>query len=210
MEISNNMLVILVVAAMAVSISGTMTMLSVIPGTGFGKLAGMDTETQTGTAQVTLAQETAIKLLVSTVDFHDIAGVAGTTNDTTDYSPHPFVLKNNGTVKVNVSIAESTGDPLWSKDDSCESCFQFNSSPNGSIGAAAYYDWKDFSAANWAENASAADVDALNANLIYNLTTDDTGNAWYANINLNITVPDAEPAGPKSATIFFKAAGVGP
>ncbi len=202
MELSNNALIALVVVAMAFSLAGTMTMISIIPG-GPSTLTGMDTLTQTGVANVTLATETAIILDVSVVDFGDIAGAVGTQNDTTNYSPHPFVIQNNGTVTINISIAEQNGSggELWDEDNNCEYCFQFNSTHNVSASdAVAFYNWKNFDTTNWAENNSAGDVYADDANLVYNLSV-----SAYANVNLNISVPSSEGAGQKTATIFFKA-----
>ncbi len=202
MEVSNNVLAALAMVVMAVSVGGTASMLSLsVPSSQPVEITGMDTLTQTGIANVTLSEETAIELVVQVVDFGTIAAATGTQNDTTDYSPHPFVIKNNGSVVINVSIAESTSQALWSQDNACEHCFQFNSTHNVSASdAVAFYDWRHFNETYWAENASAGDVNADTANLVYNLS-----NGAFANVNLNITVPASESAGLKTATIFFKA-----
>jgi len=210
MEISNNILAALVLVAMVVSLAGTMSMMSVLPGKPVS-LTGMQTLQRTGIANVTLESEAHIQLLVDTVEFGTIGSVVGTTNNTIDFSPHPLVLENNGTVIVNVSIGESTGSgsgPLWDNDDSCEYCFQFNSTRNGTAsGAVQYASWTNFEG-----NAEAASAGALStdpANLVYNLTSvPGGGDADKVTIHLNISVPASETGGVKEATIYFLAAQV--
>lgn len=208
MEISNNLLAALVIVAMAVSIAGTMSMISVLPGQPI-TLTGMQTQERSGIANVTLASEVHIELLVPVVEFGSIASTPGTTNNTADFSPHPFVLRNNGTLVANVSIGEANpgfgSGPLWDQDDTCESCFQFNSTPNGTSGAVAYYDWTDFSVANGAEADNAASLSTDPANLVWNLSTQSSGNQRDVTVHLNISVPTGESGGVKEATIFFYA-----
>jgi hypothetical protein len=210
MEISNNALAVLVIAAMVVSIAGTMSMLSIIPRQPIG-ITGMQTTTQAGIANATLSPEVHIELVDpagprdwSLVEFHDIQ--PGDYNDTADMHPHPFRLRNNGSVVVNVSIAEATAtgsNELWNQDDTCESCFQFNATPNGTSGAVSYASWTNFAGSTEAANTGAMSTDP--ATLVYNLTTDDTGDARDIYVHLNITPPGAEASGVKEATILFLA-----
>jgi hypothetical protein len=208
MEVSNNMLAALVIVAMAVSLAGTMSMLSIIPGKSNQLITGMQTLQQTGLANATLASAVHIQLRVPTVAFGTIA--KGSVNDTVDFSPHPFVLRNNGTEIANVSIGESTGTgsgPLWAQDDSCENCFMYNSTPNSTSGAVAYTAWRNFDG-----NAEAANAGALStnpANLVYNLSnscTGETPSPCDVDIHLNITPPTSELGGYKEGTIYFLAA----
>jgi len=205
MEISNNLLAALVMVAMVVSITGTMSMLSLLPDQ-LGTITGMQTTQRSGIANATLASEVHIQLLVPTVEFHTI--LKGQYNDTTDFDPHPFVLRNNGSSVINVSIGESTSGgsgSLWAQDDTCESCFQYNSTPNGSSGAVAYTVWTNF--AGSAEAASAGALSTNPANLVYNLTPTDSGaNERDVDVHLNITPPSGEGGGDKEATIYFLAA----
>ena len=116
MDISNNLLAVLVIIAVAVSISGTMTTMSLIGGS--VPITGFAQTTATGTAQVELESVASIELVVNAVDFGTIESTPDTTNDTTDFSPHPFVVKNNGSVVINISTAEDSGDALWINDNS--------------------------------------------------------------------------------------------
>jgi hypothetical protein len=189
---------------MAVSIAGTMSMLSVIPGKQ-GPITGMQTTQQSGIANASLSSETHIQLLVTLVNFGSIA--KGQVNDTADFSPHPFVLRNNGSTIINVSIGEDTGGAsgsLWTDDDLCENCFMYNSTPNGTSGAVAYTTFRNFDGN--AEAASAGGLNANPANLVYNLTGVSAGNARDVTVHLNITPPTGELGGYKEATVYFLAA----
>jgi hypothetical protein len=206
MKISDNMLAALVIVAMAVSIAGTMNTLSMIQGRS-GKITGMDTLQQTGTANASLSSETHILLVVSLVNFGSIS--KGQVNDTADFKPHPFRLRNNGSTIINVSIGESTSGgqaELWTtgQDNICENCFMYNSTRNGTTGAVNYTAWRNFDG-----NAEAASAGALltnPANLVWNLTGDSLNDARDVYVHLNITPPTGELAGYKEGTVFFLAA----
>ncbi|UCD03359.1 MAG: hypothetical protein JSV63_01850 [Candidatus Aenigmatarchaeota archaeon] len=208
MEISNNVLAVLVLLAMVFSLVGTTTMLSLAPGAPFTGLAASPYEI--GTAQVTVESEIAIELVRDTINFGTIDNTPGSQNLTDDLDPPPFVLRNNGSERINVSIAESTGNQLWDEDDTAEDNFRFNATRNGTTTG---YDWAatwaSFRVENMAENASAADINLTYnggvANLVANLSTSSGGAARDINVHLNITVPNGEEAGAKTGTIFFKA-----
>jgi len=204
MEVSNNLLAVLVIVAMAVSIAGTTTMLSLTPGQG-PVITGMAQTTQQGTATVEVPAEANIYLSTNTVDFGEIDAVAGAQNDTMDDDPAPLVIENNGTVEINISIAESTSNPLWGEDDNCESCFSFNVTNGSAVAlwtARDTGDWTNFEGD--AEAADAASVNTDDANIAWNLSESDSEDELE--IELNITVPPGESAGVKTATLFFKAA----
>jgi hypothetical protein len=201
MEVSNNMLAALVVFAMAATLGGTITIISNIPGQPF-PLTGFTSEYEQGIANATLATEANIILLVDLVEFGGIAATPGVSNDTVDFSPHPFVVQNNGTARLNVSVGESNSDTLWVQNDTSY-CFQFNASTNGSTFVTQYMStsWADF--AGGAQVASASDLDSeASPNLVWNLST--TGGYDRFNVNLRIVVPMSEEGGAKEATIFFE------
>ncbi len=202
MEISNNMLAALVLVAMAASLAATMTIMSKF--SGVSPITGMAQSQGSGTANVTLAAEANIKLIVDSVNFVTIA--APLSNDTQDNSPLPFLLMNNGTAYINVSIAEQSTALFWDvRDDQCESCFQFNASTNGST----WYEagngstWKDFSPAQGAEAADFASFTTDPPNLVFNFSN--LAGQEYMEIDIKITVPGGEPAGYKVGTVMFKA-----
>jgi hypothetical protein len=205
MEVSNNLLTALVVVAMAISIAGTMNTLSMLQG-GSGPITGFQTLAQSGTANASLSSETHIQLIVSLVNFGTIA--KGQVSNTIDFIPHPFVLRNNGSTIINVSIGESYEGygmgPLWVDDNLSENCFMYNSTQNGTSGAVAYTNWRNFDGN--AESISAGALSTNPANLVYNLTGTSAGNARDVTIHLNITPPTGELAGYKEATIYFLAA----
>ncbi len=208
MEVTNNLLAFLVIIAMVITITGTLSMLSLMPGVEL-PITGMAQGTAVGTANVTLAAEANIQLLVSIVDFGSITAVAGTEETTMYYSPHPFVLRNNGTVAINVSIAEGnqTGDGLlWDRDDN-GTYFEYNCTRNATTTTAvAYTDWTAF---NDAHEAGSFSTEPLNldptpaANLVYNLSHEVNKND--VNVNINVTVPASEGSGQKKATVLFNA-----
>ena len=196
MEVSNKLLAVLVVVAMVVSIGGTMTMVSVFPGRPPVITGRAGTQTAQGIALVDLQSEASIRLIVQIVDFDTIAH--GEYNDTTDYSPHPFVLENNGTDKINVSMWQENGALLWSDygTQACPECFQYNVTKNDSCTYVAATDWSDIvnESGGWTPT---------DGNLVQNLSQG-TGTKTI-DIQLNISVPSDEPAGSKSATMRFYA-----
>ncbi len=210
MEVTNNLLAFLVIIAMVVTITGTLSMLSLMPGVEL-PITGMAQGTAAGTANVTLLAELAIKLIYPyhVVDFGDIAAVPGTEETTMYFSPHPFVLENNGSVVINVSIAEAnaTGDGLlWNFDDN-GTYFEYNCTKNASSTTAVWYaPWTAFNDAHEVGSFAAENlnIDASIANLVYNLSTGQTFN--QVDVHINVTVPsEGEPSGQKTATILFNA-----
>ena len=205
MEVSNNLLAALVIVAMAISLTGTMSLLSIIPGQP-SPITGLANLYQSGIANATLSSDVHIQLVDpwQTVDFHDLA--KGAVNNTADFQPHPFVLRNNGSTIINVSIGESSSGgsgALWTNDDTCENCFMYNSSRNGTTGAVAYTAWRNFDGN--AESADAASLATNPANLVYNLSNTASGDERDVYVHLNITAPAGELGGYKESTIYFKA-----
>jgi len=214
MNISNNLLAIMVIFAMAISIAGTMTIMSFMPA-GQQPLTGMTQNIATGTATASLYAEANLQLLVSSVDFGNIT--IGSYKDTMNWTAaHPFVLENNGSIAINISTALSSIDRLWDNSYLCTgtwaNCIQFNVSrnysamTNGTGGHVYIYNatpFRPFDNVSQSESLTAAAVVTNPANLVYNLTA--TVNLNRVNVNLNITVPTGEPSGSKSATIYFKA-----
>ncbi len=202
MEISNNVLAALVLVAMAASLTATMTIMSKFPGV--SPITGMAQTQGQGIANVTLAAEANIKLLVDYVDFVTISTLE--INDTQDNSPPPFLVMNNGSAYINVSVAEDSGALFWDvRDDYCESCFQFNASSNGSTFYTSYNGtaWKDFSPSQNAEVAGFGSLFTDPPNLVFNFSNLD--NQQYMEVDIRIQAPSGEPSGYKVGTVLFKA-----
>jgi hypothetical protein len=201
MKATDNALAILVMLALVASIGTTATIMSRFPLQ--LSITGMAQSQGQGKANVTLASEANIKLLVDYVDFVTIA--ASESNDTMDDNPPPFLLMNNGSAYINVSVAELSSALFWDvRDDFCEDCFQFNASGNGST----YYTagngttWKDFSPAQGAESADFT-FETDPPNLVFNFSNLD--GEQYMEVDIKITVPGQEPSGYKEGTVMFKA-----
>jgi hypothetical protein len=203
MEVSNNMLAALVFIAMAASITATMTIMSRFPVT--SPITGMAQSQGAGLANVTLSPEANIKLLIQVVNFGTIA--AGESNNTLNNDPPPFLLMNNGSTYINVSVAELDSAIFWDvRDNYCENCFQFNASGNGST----FYDsangtgvWKDFSPAQNAEVSGFAGLYTDPPNLVFNFSN--LADEQYMEVDIRIEVPGQEPSGYKEGTVLFKA-----
>jgi len=188
----------------AVSLVGTISVISQmighIPITGFG------VETQAGEANVTLAQEISIELLVTSVDFHDLALDASnaTTNLAVATGPAPLQLQNVGSIECNVSMAVLDSDYLWSTQSSPTEYFLYNATTNGSTNAVWYAGEGDSDLLTQVASDSGYPSAAPVANLVYNLSESEGEDLVL--IGLNITAPTSEPAGPKGATLLFQAA----
>jgi len=208
MEVTNNLLAFLVIIAMVVTITGTLSMLSLMPGLEV-PITGMAQSTAYGLANVSLPAEANIQLTVALVNFGNIAAVPGTEETTMYLDPYPFELKNNGTATINVSIAEAnaTGEGLlWDRDDN-GTYFEYNCTKNESTSVATWYaPWTAFNDAHEAGSfvTEPANLDAApNANLVWNLSSKDT--EFAVKVHINVTVPTSEPYAVKQATVLFNA-----
>ncbi|RMD46056.1 LamG domain-containing protein, partial [Candidatus Pacearchaeota archaeon] len=131
-----------------------------------------------------------INLANSVVDFGEIAQYGS--NDTTDDSPPPFVLENNGTVFVDVDINSTQ---LWSTVPGNSSYYQFKvDNVSGEEGA---FNWTG-SITNWYNFSISGAVTAIDY-LNYSDATDS------AEVDVRVQTPPNEGAGTKSGTVTFTA-----
>ena len=224
MQISNNVLAVLVIVAMAISISGTMTLMSTLPSP--STVTGMGTTTASGTAIVTLSQEVSMSLLISSVDFGTLplsgsnategarktaAGAMAGKGLVTEI--HGLVIENIGSIEANISIcwlnstATTANGSLWvTQGNSNAYYFQYNATKNTSTTAALWYGGENETDkfANVFVNQSTGWCNAQPANLVYNLS--ETDGQDRVNVELNVTAPTTEAAGPKTVTVRFTAA----
>ena len=177
---------------MAISLAGTLSTLSYLgaetPITGF----------YSGITNVTVVRLAAIDILVALVDFHDM--VQDATNDTSDYSPHPFVVKNNGTTFVNISI---WSDLLWpSAMPYVNDHYRYNASDDNATNTAlsTQLGW----VSPWANMAN-TDPGVPNLATCIN----NSPNANTINVHINVTVPTAASAGTHTVTVTFTGADPG-
>lgn len=149
----------------------------------------------TGTAQVEVTGVAQISLPTSTVNFGQIS--TGATNNTTDNNPAPFIIQNDGNVKVNVSIErDPLTSPMFSGTGGGDntSSFQFKAdetSETGSFNLAT-------STTSWTNVPGTTTTNFLNE-----LKQADISDS--AEVDLLINVPEDEPAGVKTESLIFTA-----
>lgn len=103
-EISDKLLIGLVVLAIGISLFGTTAIVSKLSNLGgnMNMISGAPTATPTGVANVTIPAFIYISLPTSSIDFGSLE--VGVSNDTTDNIPPPFTLQNDGNKNINVTI----------------------------------------------------------------------------------------------------------
>ncbi len=149
-----------------------------------------------GIARVNVSDMLIISLPVNEVDFGTIS--RGSSDDTTDNNPQPFLIQNDGNVKVDVTIArDANSTPLFNGTGGGDnsSSFQFKadrSSEHDSFN----YGQSQNSWANVPGTASVLVVKGLKF----------ADNHDTAEVDLKIAVPFDEPPGLKSEGLNFIAA----
>ena len=181
-DISNKALAELVLLAVVVSLAGTMVTVSKLtPATG-GVL---------GQAKVNVTSVVAISLPVNSVDFGTL--FQGATDNTTDGSPAPLMLQNDGGVDVNVS---ASGTVLFSGTGGGDNTasFQYKARASGEANS-----FNTTSSVMSFTNVATTPLSGFIKQLKYNDATDS------AYIDLLINIPMDEPVGEKNSTLTFTA-----
>ena len=177
----DNLLITLLILAIVVSVVGTYVSIAKLKGTLPLGITGM----VTGTAQANVTKSVSISLTVSTVDFGN--KVVTNADDTTDNVPPPFIVQNDGNVRVNVT---TTATALFTGDTGNASDYQFKCSNKESV----------------CGPLSITTLTAFNTTAIYNFTMVNltSGNINDSmNLEISVVVPDDEVAGAKSSTVTF-------
>jgi hypothetical protein len=186
--VSNNLLAGLLIVAIIVSVGGIIYQLT-LP-----KIPVTITGAVTGTAQVQIASVITISLPTDTVDFGTVQN--NEVKNTTTFNPWPFVLRNEGTVDINVTINASQ---LWYG--------------TGATGTSTYYRFNATVNETGSVYNTTEDVDlrsitnmpiGANPTWVANCTKYTNANDEIR-VHIFITVPDDEPAGSKSSTVTFTA-----
>ena len=138
---------------------------------------------------VNISSDLTITLTTDAINFGSLD--PGESNDTSDNSPLPFVLVNDGAVMANISVNATA---LWDGAVVNSSYYQFKvDNVSGEDGAFRWLtsitDWFNISI-----NSYTIAIDALNY----------TNNKDSAEIDINIEVPPNEGPGLKTSTIIFK------
>ena len=200
MEVSNSLVALVIVAAIVVSIAGTMTTLGVL--NQVSPAAGGITGYIAGTVNVTVNESAVITFIVSEVNMTlntRESGLQPVENNTADDIPAPLEIRNDGSTNVNVTIYTNG---LWSQATSPTEYFTFKCRHDE-----AYCD-----NSTYADNNSTVDWDFINLSgspdfLAFNFSYEDgtTPNGDEIKIDFNITVPPNEGSGEKISTITITA-----
>ena len=188
-EVQSNTLMVLLVLAIIVSAAGTIVLL--------GKTArlGVGTGGVTGVARVNVTAAVAISLPVNVVDFGN--QFQGNTDNTTDDSPAPLIIRNDGSVRVNVSISRQSGSSILfsgtGSGDNTETFqfkFAFGSEGTTFDFASSVTDFRNVT-------APGSPIDDALAKLNFTDVGDE------AEVDLLIRVPADESSGVKNTTLEF-------
>ena len=204
-EVSNQILSVLVLVAMCVSLAGTFATFGIVR---VGEVPEAPvTGLYSGITNVTVIRMGAIDVIVALVDFGNM--MQGANNDTTDYDPHPFVINNNGTVFVNITICS---EDLWpSAAPNPDKYYQFNASDDNSTDTALstlQYGW----VAPWTDmDTDGGPPPGCPLGVRNNLATciNNSPDAATINVHINRTVPTQAAAGSHTVTVTFMGADAG-
>ncbi len=207
-RISNNALATLAVAALIVSVAGTM--LAVSRGPAF---TGFQTGSSNATVQFTLQQVASIRFAIATVNFGTgfVNTSAGNTicildtNGTNDPAKcrnfttvtQGLVLENDGTINVTVSLVSNKNDTAFIGGNDTLNAFRWRVAQNESN-----------SCGNLTGPTTFVDVNTTApGTLICNIFSTGNGGFNFLDaqdtllIDVNITIPYDALAGPKNATL---------
>lgn len=188
--VSNNLLASLLVLAIIVSVAGVYSIMSAVsliqvPASPFTGITGA----AVGYTNVTVGQVAAISLTVNTVDFGTMN--VNENNDTVDDSPWPFEVQNDGNVNVNVTL---NATKLWDQDtyNVTGPNYQFKCGNSSEL---------DCPAGSLESAFTNMPVDSAAVQVIAGMefaTSKD-----MLQVEINVTVPPAEPTGIKSSVVTF-------
>ncbi len=149
----------------------------------------------TGTAQVEVQGEAVVSLPTSSINFGQVE--TGATNDTTNDSPPPFVIQNDGNVICNVTIErDPSTTPLFNGTgggDNTES-FQYKADNTSEADS---FNW-GASSTTWTNVPGTTSQEFLKE-LNHQRPRDS------AEVDLRINVPGDEPPGIKTESLIFTA-----
>jgi parallel beta-helix repeat protein len=134
------------------------------------------------TRNFTIKSVVSVNFTVDTINFGDLT--LGQSNDTTGNSPYPFVIQNDGNVKIN---GTGTSTYLWTSQPEPSKYYQYKMRVNET---GAFND--TLSTTNW-KNSSYINTDTDLAYLLYQMNQ----NAVF--MDIGVTGPSDEPPGYKSA-----------
>ncbi len=194
--ISNQILAGIVMVAALISLSGTYIIYQGIKDVtydvSYGGISGSITGFAAGKANVSIPAQAAISLPVDAINFGSLG--VNQSNDTSDDSPGPFIIQNDGTVSVDLTVEATdlfTGTGASNPSDH----YQFKSAENeaGSVPAVN----STYLVTDWTDVPASAEFFAKGMKFA---TVSDSLQG-----EIKITVPGDEPSGSKSSTVTFTA-----
>ncbi|MBI1969081.1 hypothetical protein HYS48_00165 [Candidatus Woesearchaeota archaeon] len=184
--VSNNTLAVLLVLSIFVSLTGTWY--------GFNRLPGLAkiTGAPTATTQLSVTNTTALSLPTSSIDFGSIG--VGAQDDTSDGTPAPFNVQNDGNVPINITINASLffGSTRGANASSYQFKCRANEGPNCPTGSPTSY-----------TNMPTANDTGKNLTTVFDLPSPDTNDSRF--VDIAVSVPSDELGGSKSSTVTFVA-----
>jgi len=208
MKIQNSFVAVLVLAAIVVSAIGTMTTMNVldrivstyyvVPGAGEQATTGYIS----GTVNVTVNESATLSFVVSEINMTlntRESGLQPVENNTADDDPTPFIIRNDGSTNVNVTIYTNG---LWTQATSPTEYFTFKCRHNESYCDNSTYADKN-STVDWDFINLSGSPDFLAFNFSYLDGTAPNGDE--IKVDINVTVPPNEGSGEKISTITITA-----
>lgn len=143
----------------------------------------------------TVTSAVIIELVTDSINF--TVANPGDSDDTTDDSPSPIIIRNSGNIGADVNISLASGSTgIWASKVSPTEYFQYKI--DNKTDEEGSFNWTD-SITGW------TDVDVANSSYkIRNLNYSDTSDE--AELDIKITVPLDEPSGEKTASVIITGA----
>jgi len=212
MKLSNSLVLMVVLTALMVSISSTMTTLDIMDRMSRLSPERYDEDTTgalSGLVNVTVNESVVINWVIDSINFtlNTVeSGLSPVEDNTADDSPFPFVIRNDGSTNANVTIYAN--DDLWS----------VNGYRTVTDGATLYFAFKCRHNESYCDNATHANPnstvtwDAINGTgnaelLAFNFSYADgtTPNGDEIALDINVSVPPGETVGSKTSTLVLTA-----
>ncbi|MBS3149741.1 hypothetical protein J4455_03575 [Candidatus Woesearchaeota archaeon] len=192
-QVSNNFLIVLILATIIFSTIGTWISLSKLsPLTGLVPAPGI------GLVNVTVNASLAFSITPQSVNFTPAMN-PGDIDGTTDLTPLPFNVTNDGTVVINVTVKEAAS--MFTGCSQNTSCLQYacgNTTINGNCSGNHCTTGKNVPCLPNLWNVSTTAQQAIS--FLDFASANDT-----VYVHINVTVPLNEPSGAKTATLTFQA-----
>jgi hypothetical protein len=154
-----------------------------------------------GTTSLTVTATATLAITNNTVDFGGLG--QSQSNNTRGYQAKPFLLQNDGNVKLNVNIS---GTSLFSTTANPTSNYQFAANYSNNTGLTAGLPGAEgtcFDTGSTNSTTTLTNVPLGGSPLYVIGQLNYTDTCDEAEVEISVTVPSNEPTGPKSSTVLF-------